>query len=95
MRCRPTTRAKTLVSKPALQRAELVGEAVLGQRQPVQGLAHQQEGAGVLRACEEKGGAATGTGTRTGPDAGAGGCSCAWGKGAVTAFASGVAGPGI
>ena len=35
----------------------VVGEALPGRGQPVEGLAHQQEGAGVLRACREKGGA--------------------------------------
>src|SRR5262249_52483317 len=53
---------KDAAQQAALQGAPLVGEAVPGHGQPLQRRRHQQEGAGVLRACEEKGGAGVGTG---------------------------------
>src|SRR5262249_9995749 len=53
----PNERGKGTRQQPARQRIERVAEAAAGNVQPVEGLAHQQEGAGVLRLPEEKGGA--------------------------------------
>src|SRR5262249_1908671 len=54
-----------------LQAAVVVGEALPGDGQPAQRLAHQQEGAGVLRGPAQKGGAGTVSRTAAGNSGGA------------------------
>src|SRR5436190_1912283 len=94
----------------ALQGAVVVGQAAPGGAEPGQGLAHQQEGAGVLRAAEQKGGAGGGASVRVGPgkrirpgcSAGAGaaaggatGCSGGAAEAAAAAGACGVPGTDV
>ena len=64
-----------------MQAAELVAETLACRGQPIQGLAHQQEGGGVVRPREEKGGAGPVAGRGTGKVAGT---LCAAESGTIT-----------